>query len=179
VSEPDSLIQEKVAGMRRHFDEAFAAPPPEQAEPLEPLLAIRVEGERLAIRLRHISGLSAARGKILSVPGSVPELIGITAFRGSIVPLFSLSRLLGFGGQGADVRWIVLAGEGAGAVALGFEGLEGYLQVDPAGVFSGAGQAERPYVTETARHDGVLRGIVDVRLLAERVRKPGFAPSPA
>jgi chemotaxis signal transduction protein len=171
-------METKLLEMRRRFDEAFASPPPAEAAPLEGLIAITAAGERLAIRLRDISGLSAVRGKILAVPSSVPELTGITAIRGDIVPLFSLARLLGLGGQEEDARWIVLAGEGEALVGFCFQSFDGYLQVAPAGIFTSADLAGHPHVSQTARHNGVLHGIVDLASMAEQVRSPRQPSAP-
>lgn len=170
MSSASSPIETKVAEMRRRFDEAFAAPQECATEALEALLAIRVGGEEHALRLRDISALTAAR-RIVPVPARFPELVGITALRGDVLPVFSLSRLLGLGGNSEQVRWIVRAGEGSDAVGLGFNGLDGYFQVDAAEIFPGAGQPDRPYVSATARQNGILRGVVDLPLLVERIRQ--------
>ncbi len=111
-------LESRAAELRRAFDETFAAPPQTHDAALEQMLAITIQGERYAIRVSGISGLAVPKGKVLPVPSSVPELLGLTGIRGTVVPVFSLAWLLGFGQSAAalaedtglgEPRWLVFS----------------------------------------------------------------------
>ncbi len=61
---------------------------------------------------------------VVAIPGSTPELLGITGIRGSIVPVFSLDALLGYGSHGPG-RWLALCGDGD-IIGLCFSDLDAY-----------------------------------------------------
>ena len=111
-------LESRVAELRRLFDESFAAPPQRHDAALEQMLAITLQGERYAIRVSEISGLALPKGKVLPVPSSVPELLGLTGVRGTVVPVFSLALLLGLGQSASasaedtelgEPRWLVFS----------------------------------------------------------------------
>jgi chemotaxis signal transduction protein len=116
--------------LRVEFDAAFARParPPEQD--VVALLALRVGGEPVAIRVAETAGLVAAR-RIEPVPSRRAELLGICGVRGQIVPVFSLARLLGRVEEG-EPRWIVLVGTGAERIGLSAAEFERHLRVPTA-----------------------------------------------
>lgn len=91
----NTAATDQLAALRRSFDEAFAVPPRLREEGLEHLLLIRVAGEALALKTLHVTGLVRI-GRILPIPSRIPELLGITGIRGTLVPVFDLAALLGF-----------------------------------------------------------------------------------
>lgn len=115
--------------LRREFDQSFALPPPQAAEELEDLLAIRVAGDPYAIRLRDVAGMVAG-GKVVPVPSAARDLLGLTGIRGAIVPVFALGPILGYGQASGEPRWMVLCGEGEGEIlALAFSDFDGYVRL--------------------------------------------------
>jgi purine-binding chemotaxis protein CheW len=128
--------------LRDAFDRSFAEPPRAGQDRYDHVLAIRVAGEPYAVRLHDVAGLHVG-WPVTPLPGPSPELLGIAAFQGSLVPVYDLSALLGRTGPGT-YRWIVLTA-GTGPVAFAFDGLDGHLRVAPDLLATGAG-AGRPVV---------------------------------
>jgi len=128
-----SALSGRAAELRRAFDRSFAVPQNATVEDSVELLAIRAGGAGYAIRLAAVSGLFADR-TVTALPSPVPELLGVAAFRGTVVPVYDLGVLLGHARSGKP-RWLVLD-TGTPAVGLAFEELDGHLRV-PAGEIAG------------------------------------------
>jgi chemotaxis signal transduction protein len=140
-----STAASRAAKLRLAFDQAFAAPIRLDGKSREQLLAVRVAGQALAIRLSEISGLHVDK-KITPVPGGHATLLGVAGFRGAIVPVYDLRTILGHPG-GERPRWLVIAA--ASSVALAFDGFDGQLRVPrDAIVPQAAGPEVRGYARE-------------------------------
>jgi chemotaxis signal transduction protein len=197
ASKPEKLqLESRVAELRRGFDESFAVPPQMHDAALEQMLAITLQGERYAIRINEISGLAVPKGKVLPVPSSVPELLGLTGIRGTVVPVFSLALLLGFGqsanasaedtGSG-EARWLVFArtpalavGSGGGKpslIALAFDEMEQQFAVPAALIYPRGddqpGTGARRYVCETVNDGDGLRGVISIPPMVEYIKARG------
>jgi chemotaxis signal transduction protein len=118
-------LAERAAELRSAFDRAFAAPVRIDAAVRHDLLAVRVGSEPCAIRLADIAGIAADQN-ITRVPGSHAALLGIAAFRGTLLPAYNLRTLLGLAGKETP-RWLVIAA--AAPIALAFDAFEGHLRV--------------------------------------------------
>ena len=94
-----------LAQLRAAFDETFAVPPRSREE-LESVIQIRVGSEVFAIRTGHIGGLMKSR-KIVPLPSRIPELLGVSALRGSLIPVFDLAALLGIPAGASRPSWLV------------------------------------------------------------------------
>jgi chemotaxis signal transduction protein len=174
-----STLEGKAAELRRRFDEQFASPPPEQAAPQKEMLAITVQGERYAIRVSEINGLAVPRGKILPVPSSVPELLGLTGMRGVVVPVFSLASLLGFA-QGREVRWLVFCGSRQAPIALAFDEMQRQFTVAAGEIYPRPAEfGVRRYVGEAASDGEGLRGVVSIPPIVEYIKSRGATSSRA
>lgn len=106
------------------FDDAFAAAqvaPPPQAD----LLAIGVGGDRFALPLAHVAGMFADR-RITKIPSRRADLLGLAAFRGTVLPVFDLAARLGYTAARAP-RWLVLAA--AAPLAFAFERFDGHVRL--------------------------------------------------
>src|SRR5438552_366963 len=99
-------LAERSAQLRHRFDQAFAEPATPVTDRFEDLLRIRVANAAYAVRLDALSGLSADRA-ITPLPGRLPELLGVVAFRGLIVAVYDLGALLGHHAA-TTPRWLVL-----------------------------------------------------------------------
>jgi chemotaxis signal transduction protein len=139
-----SKAMERALEMRREFDQAFANPVQFEKTLKEKLLAIRTGGQACAVRLSAIAGLFADK-KITPVPGGHPALRGIAGFRGVIVPVYDLPRLLGAADMKAP-RWLVIAK--TAPVALAFESFHAQLVVGPEAIVA---QTARPEMKDFAR----------------------------
>lgn len=152
--------------LRHEFDRSFAEPRPEPPQGFMDLLAVRMGGEPFAIALRSVAGLFADK-KLTRLPGTAPELLGLASFRGNVIPVYDLGRLLGFAGEAAP-RWIVAAT--AGPVALAFDGFEGYRRVPQDRIASAQEASATAHVRELSR-DGGLRFLVDVDSVVAGLRR--------
>ena len=119
---------ERVAELRRAFDQGFAAPPKTERDELENLLAIRVAGERFALRISELAGLQPQQ-RIVPLPGARAGLLGLAGVRGRLVPVYSLASLLGYAAQERqqESRWLAICGSEQ-AVALAFAQFDGHRQ---------------------------------------------------
>lgn len=157
-----------VLALREQFDSAFARAPQPPASASHSMLALRVGADPYAMRLDQVAGLYADR-TILALPTAVPSLLGVTGFRGQVVPVHDLAVLLGHV-RTAPPRWLVLV-RGALPLALAFDQFESHFSVDPAQLIEasqGAGpvplrdavhaaQALRPIIPLASVCDGIAR----------------------
>jgi chemotaxis signal transduction protein len=150
VSGGRERVGDAVEALRQAFDGSFAAAPHGAAADEVSLLAIRVGGEPVALRVHDTAGLLVV-GRIVALPSHRPELLGITGVRGAVVPVFSLARLTGRSDADSP-RWVALAG-GADRIGLAFATFEGHLRVPATSIHAAA-----PAGPERAS----LSGIADV-----------------
>jgi chemotaxis signal transduction protein len=153
------------AALRRAFDRSFAEPLPAGLAAFEDFLAIRIGGTAYAVRLPEIAGLHAGR-KVVPIPRTAPELLGIVGLRGTVVPVFDLRVLLGCP-EGAGPRWLMLA-RSSQPVALAFEQFEGYLRI--AAAPEPALKTSR-HISEAVLVAGVPRPIIDMASLLEAIAR--------
>jgi purine-binding chemotaxis protein CheW len=173
MSAAESILESRIAEMRRRFDESFAHALPEPAAKLEPMLAITVEGEPFALRAREISGLAVNREKIVPVPSRVPELLGLTGIRGVVVPVFSLARLLGFEAERGPALWLIFCGERQAPIALAFEAMERLFEASAADIFARQDAPAPRFVNATLAEGTTLRGVISIAALVEYIRTRG------
>jgi len=180
------LLRSKIEEMRRLFDESFAAQPAERMAAREAMLALTVAGERMAVRLSDVHTLATLKGRLLPIPSRVPELMGVTGIRGSLVPVFSLAALMGLGNTEASPggealgaytethagipRWLLLCGSRVAPIALAFQRFDEHIQVERDEVFppGEATEAQR-YINGSVRWRGVMRSIINLPKLVERL----------
>jgi chemotaxis signal transduction protein len=154
-------LETKLASFRDAFDRAFAAAPITAAEESEDLLAIRVAGHAYALRLREIRGIAASR-KIVPLPSSRRDLMGIAAIRGTLVAVYSLAVLLGYGADSKPTAWLALVGA-TDPIGLGFEEFEGFLRVRSTDLHATQpAEGRRPGAGEVVRVDGQSRRVIDI-----------------
>jgi chemotaxis signal transduction protein len=122
----------RAVAMRREFDLAFAGPIERDETAREKFLAIYIGGRPCAVKLSAIAGLYAGK-KITPVPGSHAALRGIAGFRGAVLPVYDLPRLLGVPAAG-DLRWLVIAK--AAPTALAFERFDAQLIAPPTAILT-------------------------------------------
>lgn len=142
--------------LRAEFDAGFARPAGAPARDEVRLLALRVAGEPMAVRVLETAGLIAAP-RIEPVPSGRGELLGICGVRGQLVPVFSLARLLGRE-EDAAPRWIVLAAAGADRVGLAVAAFERHLVVPAADLRA----PERAGAAEVLHAGGEVRSVLSI-----------------
>jgi len=173
VSQTGDRLQTKVAEFQKVFDDSFAAPEQSERVAVEQMLAIKVGNDRFAVSLRDISGLTVAKGTILPVPSSVPELLGITGIRGVVVPIFNLAALLNIEPGMAQYRWLILCGGRRATIALAVDLVEGHLEISADELIAHGTTATANYIKQTVRDGDILRGVIDLGLLVEKIRAKG------
>ena len=152
--------RDRLGLLKAEFDQAFASPQRADARDREGFLLVRVSGDAYAIRLNDVAAL-AARPRIVPVPSRCPEFLGMAGHRGSLVALFSLPRLLNYGGAESAPRWFVLL-RAPGLPALAFEAYEGFAWIPTTELRAVGDAATRRYVTQAVHHANSTRLIVDV-----------------
>lgn len=164
------------AQLRHAFDQSFAQAPPPAAAATDDYLAIRLGADPHALRLAEIASLAPLDAPT-PVPGPCPELLGLTGFRGRLVPVYDLRALLGHAAP-ALPRWRVIAL--AWPVALGFDDFEGHLRLPRQAVAAVQGQAQAPLhvreVLHTPEAGAGVWPIVSLESVLETIRvaaRPG------
>jgi chemotaxis signal transduction protein len=154
--------------LRAAFDAAFGRPAHAPDRDGVPLLALRVAGERVAVRVLETCGLMPAR-PIVPVPARRAELLGLSGIRGAAVPIYSLARLIGRADDGPP-RWIVLAAAGGDErVGLAVATFERHLVVaaqDLRPAAAGVGLAHAP---ELLHGEGGARPVLSVPSLVRAI----------
>jgi chemotaxis signal transduction protein len=161
--------------LARAFDEDFARPIAPRAVSAEDLLAIRIGADPYAMVRGELGGLFADRPVTL-LPGDTPGLLGISGFRGALVPVYDLIAVIG-GSRAttATPRWLVVA---AGVqVALAFDHFEAYARVPREAIATEVGAAAG-HARRAARFADELRPILDVASIVESLRARARARNP-
>jgi chemotaxis signal transduction protein len=162
VSTATDEIQRRLAHLREAFDRSFAEPARPAAAECEDLLTIRVGDDPYAVRLDAIAGV-ASDWSLTVLPGAPPRLLGVAAFRATVVPVYDLAALLGYH-RSAGARWLVhLAGEPP--VALAFDGVDGHVRL-PRGSTAGVATPDpgdrRAYTTDLVPTPDGIRAVIDI-----------------
>ncbi len=160
MTTPATRLQSRAADLRRAFDREFAEVPRTSIAGSEDLLAVRIGGDPYALRVSELSGLASGR-KVVPLPTSRSELVGLAGMRASLVPVYSLSVLLGYAAVGST-RWLALCGR-ADPVALAFDEVEGFTRVLHADLRAATRSGSRLHLSEVIYTANASRPIVDTR----------------
>ena len=120
-SSSSSDLRARLGELKQRFDTAFVDPPPSAADDFEDLILIAVGSERYLLRLREIEGLYLDRA-ITPVPSPLPDLLGVTDFRGELVAVYDLGALLGYPPSEAARYLARMPSRGVGFAFARFEG---------------------------------------------------------
>jgi chemotaxis signal transduction protein len=166
MSADQAELSRRVAELRRAFDGAFAAPLVEAKPEQVDLLLLRVASEVFAVDLADVASVHVKK-RITRFPTPIPGLLGVAAFRGSVVSVHDARALLGHPTQRAP-ETVVLTRLG---FALAFDGFDSHLRVERAALARAApaAQASRLVRSVLLTPDGV-RPIVDIAALAGLLR---------
>lgn len=155
--------------IRKAFDDAFAAPPPQPPRDAADFLVIGVGGAPYAIRLADLIGLEA-NCQIVPMPTDRAALLGLCAVRGQLVPVFDLGQVMGLR-QVAPPRWVALH-RSSGLVGLAFEALEGSQRVPLEDVHAlEVPPAQARWARETIVIGSRLIQVVDIPLVVSHLRR--------
>ncbi|MGH7440963.1 MAG: chemotaxis protein CheW [Polyangiaceae bacterium] len=174
MSEVSSDLSRRLADLRSGFDAAFARPSAEAAKDSVGLLLLRLGTERYALRVTELSDVVAAC-KVVPLPGSRPELLGIAGVRGRFVPVYSLASLVG-GPSSPSWSWIAICGSEE-ALGLTFDTLEAYVQVAPADLVAAtSGDGSGGHVREVLRKDGTLAAVISTASIVGSIKSRAQGP---
>lgn len=170
-------LSETAQTLRQAFDLSFAQAPRMASENPESLLAIRIGGDPYAIRVTEIGGLHVDR-LIMPLPTPVPELLGVTGFRGQIAPVYDLAALLGYA-RGRSLRWLILlrSPDQRSLVALAFDTFEMHFSVSPQSIVSASADSPaqngtaRAHLFEAAPSDEGVRPIIQLQSLLKDIQQ--------
>lgn len=168
---------DKLISLREEFDRSFAKAPALISAAAINMLAIQLGGVGYAIRVADIGGLFADR-HIMPLPTQVPELLGVSAFRGQLAPVYDLAALLGYARQ-ATPRWLVLL-RMRDPVAFGFPIFNAHISIMPDLILHGKTDEQTP-TTRQHLHDAVrteqgILPIIDLPSIVENIRLRSTAP---
>ncbi len=167
MSSAATPLSQAVRDLRAEFDSGFAqAPRPAGAE-RQGMLAIRIGNQPYALHLDQIAGLYADR-RIMPLPTPLQALLGVTAFRGQIAPVYDLAVLLGHV-SAAPPRWQVLV-RCAQPLALAFDLFESHFSVAPDEIMKAAAP-ERGHLCDTVHGAHALRPIIELPVLHDDIQR--------
>lgn len=137
---------------------------------------MRVGDSELCLDLSELSGV-ALMPRLLSLPGSRRDLLGVVAVRGRILPVFDLAALLGLTGAAGlapSMRWMALVDDQLG---FAFERLQAHIDAPLLSLRDAAAR----YVRRVVSIETDQRGIIDLRSLKDSLSRldPPSPPSPA
>jgi chemotaxis signal transduction protein len=165
----------RAALLRDQFDRGFAEPIVTAAAVTQDFLALSVDGVSFALRLIEIAGLHVDR-KVTRVPSSDAALLGVAGFRGLVLPVYGLGAVLGRPAA-AMPRWLVVAR--AAAVALAFDGFDGYHRIGADAVGAPAGGADQPFIKDFVAIGSITRPILHLPSVLEHLaaKRPALPAS--
>jgi chemotaxis signal transduction protein len=167
-------ILNRLAEIRRSFDESFAAPARSHEEERRSALAIRAGDGRFAVRVEDLAGVEACR-KIVKLPGSLPGLLGVAGIRGRLLAAYDLGALLGqpsreLGKERAPLRWILVSFADRG-IGLLVEEIEAFVRVAAADFKPMDHGPAGGHFLGVLRQGERSRGVVDVASIAAAVAR--------
>ena len=170
MSELNGKVGGDVDTLRRAFDLGFSAAPLAGDGAREDFLSVRVGGQMLAVRLRELTGFLVGR-KVVSLQGGAPDFLGIAGIRGGLVPVFSLSSLLGRGMEPPG-RWLLLCGTAAEPVGLSVRDFDGHLPGSRDTLVRAADErAAGPHIRELLRINSSFRPVVSIESVLATIRE--------
>lgn len=172
MNAPSFTESERVAELRRAFDQNFAVPVRTASADLISLIAIGLGSEAFVLRADQIMGI-ARLPRIVPAPSRIQELMGIAGMRGTLVPVFSLAALLGLPRSG-ECAWLALVHPESPA-GLAFDALGGQLVVGRAHLYEDENPACR-YVRQLVQIGDDVRPVIHVPSLMEALRPMAEPP---
>lgn len=121
------LIARRAQDLRGAFDAAFAQASQTGTRAERDLLAIALGNGLFAFELGDVAGIYSNK-KIVRIPSNAAGLLGIAGFRGSILPVYDLSVLIGLAPL-EKPRWLAIAAKVG--IAVAFDAFDGYLRAAP------------------------------------------------
>lgn len=163
-------LSSRALRLRQDFDSAFARVPDTDMSRRLDFLAIRAGEYSYAVRLVDVSGLAVDRA-VTPVPVATNALLGVTAFRGSIVTVYDLGMLLGQE-RGKSLPWLIVTAAAPG-VGFAFDQFDGHLRVAEDAVATERGKGPKRTTSgarEVLRTDASVLPILQVSVVLDGIR---------
>jgi chemotaxis signal transduction protein len=169
MTENPRQLSRRLERLRKEFDQSFSLPIAlSNISKQNALLCFRTGGARFALPLSGLQTL-AKTGTIVRVPTGAPGLIGITAIRSTLIPLYSVNILTKLGSGQIEAGWVaVLRGEKPAAIAI--ESLDG--QVQDKGASAIAPTTLSRHINGSVQHGTELYATLDCAALYEAITHP-------
>jgi len=100
----------------------------ERKSELVALVTFRLGRESYALPADQVRGAIACQS-LVPIPSTPPHLLGITNFRGEILPVFDLGVLLGLASEPGEPAYFLIARPGADSAALGCDSCPDIVEV--------------------------------------------------
>jgi chemotaxis signal transduction protein len=156
--------------LKDEFDRSFALPASFGSVSGQALLALRIGEARLAVPLADIEGVALCPN-LVQLPSRAPELLGIAGFRGELIPVFSLAKLIGYSPPPAPVRWLLLCG--GERLGLAFSRVDGHYSVAPGALKPvSASETRSPHTSHVASLDGAACPVLSVASILRQLAEP-------
>ena len=124
---------------------------------------LRLGAERYALAVEHVLEITPFSPPT-PLPGARPDLLGLVALRGRVLPVYDAAGILGASGERSPARIVVIV-DGATRAGVAVD------EVSEVGPLPAPEPADEPLLSGTVLHDGCAIGVVDARaLLAELAR---------
>ncbi len=124
---------------------------------------LRVGAERYALAVEHVLEVTPFSPPT-PLPGARPDLLGLVALRGRVLPVYEPAGLLGAPGERRPTRIVVLA-DGALRAGIAVD------EVFAVGPLPDPAPADEPLLSGMALHEERAVGVIDASaLLAELAR---------
>jgi purine-binding chemotaxis protein CheW len=91
-------------------------------------VAFDIRGETYAIDLRNVMEVFRA-GEIALLPGAAAPSIGVTAWRGELLPILEILRENGASRKDAEQPRVIVVGDGRTAVGIVADGIRGTITI--------------------------------------------------
>ena len=124
---------------------------------------LRIGAERYALAVEHVLEVTPFSPPT-PLPGARPDLLGLVALRGRVLPVYEATGLLGAPGEHRPTRIVVVA-DGALRAGIAVD------EVFAVGSLPDPAPADEPLLSGMALHDERAVGVIDASaLLAELAR---------
>lgn len=136
----------------------------------EAYLLVHAGGRAFGLPVQGLE-LVADAGSVASVPTREASLVGVATFRGELVPVLSLARLLAPGGAGGAAAPMAVVVNAAGRrICLEVDHADLVIEGEPMAV-----PADRavPWSRAVLRHENALIPLLDLSLLGARLAEEG------
>lgn len=134
--DPRALLAADFGGARRSLRAdgdrgAVSAPVPEAARDRVALIGLQVGGRDFAMRLQDVAQIMRLPKDFGTVPRADDAMLGVTGFRGGVLPMVSLAVLLGLDKAIPARGVIIVVRAGAGWAGLVADGVSGSFMLAP------------------------------------------------